>query len=198
MEKAIAEDLIRRLMAQHGVADWFFKWNRNKHFLGLCKYDSRRIELSEVYVANNPMEHVRDTVLHEIAHALAGPDAKHGPLWKATAIRLGANPKSCAADAIMPKGRWQAQCKHCGREFSKYRKPKRVRSHYCRRCGPDHGRLWFRDRLLIDVTPPNAVPGRSKSAQSAPNPDPPIVQPSPTPQKPVTITVAQLLIDFPA
>lgn len=199
MEKAIAEDLVRRLMIQHRIADWSFKWNRNKHFLGICKYDAKRIELSEVYVMNNSTDHVRDTILHEIAHALAGPDAKHGPLWKATAVRLGANPKSCAADAIMPKGRWQAQCKACGREFSKHRKPKRVRSHYCRRCGPDRGRLWFRDSLVIDATPLQVVPVKGKATPA--NPQPVITEPhkvvEPLPSA-IATAISQLRIEFPA
>jgi predicted SprT family Zn-dependent metalloprotease len=199
MEKAIAEDLIRRLMVQHRIADWTFKWNRNKHFLGICKYDARRIELSEVYVSMNSFDHVRDTILHEIAHALAGPEAKHGPLWKATAMRLGAHPKSCAGDAVMPKGRWQALCKTCGREFSKHRKPKRVRSHYCRRCGPDSGRLWFRDSLLIDMTPLQVVPDKSKKPLPEPLPatqvPPVVVEPLPAS---LTAAVSQLRIQFPA
>ena len=39
-------------------------------------------------------EQVRDTVLHEIAHAIAGHEAGHGPLWKATARRIGATPRA--------------------------------------------------------------------------------------------------------
>ena len=37
---------------------------------------------------------IRDTVLHEIAHALVGPEARHGPEWKAIAKRLGATPRA--------------------------------------------------------------------------------------------------------
>jgi len=44
-------------------------------------------------------EQLTDTILHEIAHALAGPAAKHGPAWKAIARRLGATPKSCAPES---------------------------------------------------------------------------------------------------
>ena len=38
-------------------------------------------------------EQLLDTVLHEIAHAIAGHEAGHGLLWKATARRIGATPR---------------------------------------------------------------------------------------------------------
>lgn len=47
---------------------------------------------------NGPPDQVTDTILHEIAHALAGPAARHGPAWKSIARRLGATPKSCAPE----------------------------------------------------------------------------------------------------
>ena len=41
-------------------------------------------------------ESIQDTVLHEIAHALAAPEAGHGPLWKTVARRIGAAPMAKA------------------------------------------------------------------------------------------------------
>ena len=39
-----------------------------------------------------------DTILHEIAHAIAGVEAGHGPAWKAVAQRLGATPRARAEE----------------------------------------------------------------------------------------------------
>ena len=44
-------------------------------------------------------EQIRDTVLHEIAHAIAGREAGHGPLWKVTARRIGATPRAKAYES---------------------------------------------------------------------------------------------------
>ena len=39
-----------------------------------------------------------DTILHEIAHAIAGANAGHGPVWKAVAKRIGAAPRARAEE----------------------------------------------------------------------------------------------------
>ena len=41
----------------------------------------------------NGPEEVRDTILHEVAHALVGPGHGHDTVWKATAAQVGARPQ---------------------------------------------------------------------------------------------------------
>lgn len=79
-------------------ASWRFKFNtRAKKRVGQCDYDARTIELSYKYVeAGISWAQMDETIRHEIAHALAGPWAKHGPEWKAWARKVGATPKACA------------------------------------------------------------------------------------------------------
>ncbi len=129
-------------MDRHGLADWSFAFNRHKTHLGLCRYDDRRIELSIHYVLANDEPSVRDTVLHEIAHALAGPAAGHGRLWKRWCERLGATPRSCG-EATMPLGRWRGVCPSCGYVYSRHRRPAARAVYSCRDCGPRRGRLTF-------------------------------------------------------
>ena len=78
MEFAEAEMLGRELMRLFGVGDWSFGWNWRKRALGLCRYRERKIELSRWFVKANGEGIVRETILHEIAHALAGEKAGHG------------------------------------------------------------------------------------------------------------------------
>lgn len=78
-----------REMMEHGLHGWTFGLAATKRRLGVCKYRTKRIEISEYYALNSPPQTVLDTLLHEIAHAIAGPAARHGPVWKAVAIRLG-------------------------------------------------------------------------------------------------------------
>jgi predicted SprT family Zn-dependent metalloprotease len=136
-----AAALARELLTAHGLTGWSFRLNRSKVNLGLCRYGQRTIELSSYFVEHNPEEVVRDTLLHEVAHALAGRAAGHGPLWKAMCRRVGAKPERLSFEAEMPPGRWQAVCGNCGMRHHKHRRPKRMAGWWCCRCGPERGRL---------------------------------------------------------
>jgi predicted SprT family Zn-dependent metalloprotease len=144
MEFAAASTTAREAMDRFGLADWAFGWNRRKRSLGLCRYRERCIELSVHFVRANEPEQVRETILHEIAHALAGEKAGHGPLWKAFCQRVGCQPVRCdRGEALMPKGRWMARCGTCGKEYWRHRRPARRASYWCRRCGPERGTVVF-------------------------------------------------------
>lgn len=111
--------------------------------MGLCVYHRRTIELSIHFVERNPEEEIRDTVLHEIAHALVGHRHGHGPVWQEKCLEIGARPVRCG-QAEMPEGQWKARCGSCGKQFDRHRKPRRLRGWFCQACGPDRGKLVWR------------------------------------------------------
>jgi predicted SprT family Zn-dependent metalloprotease len=128
-------------MALHGLRGWSFGFNRRKQTLGLCIYQRRTIELSVHLVERaNHWDEIRDTILHEIAHALVGPGHGHDKVWKRKCVEVGAKPERCGA-ADMPEGAWKAHCTGCGKQFHRHRKPKRLKGWYCQACGPVSGRL---------------------------------------------------------
>jgi predicted SprT family Zn-dependent metalloprotease len=135
--------LALELMARHGLSGWSFGFNRRKRTLGLCLYAQQAIELSIYFVDRNSTDEVRDTILHEIAHALVGPGHAHDAVWKAKALEVGARPQRCGA-AEMPEGRWRARCPACGQGFSRHRRPERLGGWFCRPCGPERGKLTWR------------------------------------------------------
>jgi predicted SprT family Zn-dependent metalloprotease len=136
-------NLAEELMARHGLAGWTFGFNRRKRTLGLCHHAARIIELSIYFVERNCLEEIRDTILHEIAHALVGPEHGHDVVWRAKCREVGARPERCG-QADMPEGRWQARCNGCGSLFSRHRKPRRLKGWFCRACGPERGGLsWW-------------------------------------------------------
>jgi predicted SprT family Zn-dependent metalloprotease len=136
-----ARALARRLLAAHGLHDWSFSYNRSKVNMGLCLYGLRAVQLSIHFVERNGLADVRDTLLHEIAHALAGREAGHGPAWRACCLRVGAKPERLSYEARMPEGRWRATCGGCGMLHHRHRKPKWMVGWYCCRCGPLRGKL---------------------------------------------------------
>lgn len=126
--------IARQEMSKHGLHGWRFGLARTKRRLGACKHRTKQIEISEYYARHSPAETVLDTLLHEIAHAIAGPGAGHGPAWKAIAIRLGATPRSCESSdsAVVEPGDWQATCPACARTVHFYRRPKSLRGYRCK------------------------------------------------------------------
>lgn len=134
------EVLAAELMGDWGLLakGWRFGWNGRRSHMGVCVYRrlngraANRIELSR-HMVGAPDAQVRDTILHEIAHALAGPKAGHGPAWRAWAAKVGASPERCAdGSGFMPRGDYEAACP-CGTPHRMHRMP-RCR-YQCKRCG---------------------------------------------------------------
>lgn len=84
----------RKLMDDHGLEHWALLFSAGQRSLGACRSRDKTILLSRHHALNANSKEVKDTVLHEIAHALAGPKAGHGPVWKEIASRIGAIPRS--------------------------------------------------------------------------------------------------------
>ena len=86
--------MARTLMDEHGLGEWTFAFLEAERRLGDCHFDNRVIRIGRIHALDASEAEIRDTILHEIAHALAGPEARHGPAWKAIARRIGATPRA--------------------------------------------------------------------------------------------------------
>ncbi len=149
-----AERLARSLMRQHGViADgWVFQWSSAKRRLGAAGITQRRdpktgsvqtvkaIRLSKHLVAMNPEPVVRDVILHEIAHAMAGLENGHNHVWRAACEQVGAKPQRLADTSVrVIEGRYTIVCGQCDKALgTRHRRssPKTMARVYCKRCGP--------------------------------------------------------------
>jgi len=119
---------------------WRFQLCRSKRTVGWCKYDRKTIELSENYL-HETEEKLKDTILHEVAHALAGYFAGHGPQWQAWCRVVGAKPQRCAVGyQTAAQHRWVGTCK-CGYQHKMHRRPKYMHTMYHTQCGPVNGTL---------------------------------------------------------
>jgi len=126
---------VRELMNLHGLHHWVYQYNdRMVKTLGRCYYNKQLLEFSLSYVDLNPIEKLEDTILHEIAHALAPRGAGHGYLWKSIARRIGATPKSCAVNVVnLPDAPYIFKCQCCI-EAKFFRRPKYPKRR-CKICG---------------------------------------------------------------
>ena len=86
--------MARALMDEHGLDAWTFAFLEAERRLGDCHFQERVIRVGRAHALDASEAEIRDTILHEIAHALAGPEARHGPEWKAHAKRIGATPRA--------------------------------------------------------------------------------------------------------
>lgn len=107
--------MTRDLMDHHGLQDWEIRIGSAKRLAGSCNYRKRVIMVSYEIHKAWPMDQIRDTILHEIAHALTPADKGHGKDWKAKCVEIGANPTRCydGVNLPTPKGDWVQSCA-CG------------------------------------------------------------------------------------
>lgn len=165
-------DLAVGLMRQHGLESWTFEFDNAKRRAGVCRYRCKLISLSRHYVRLNAdnYEDIRDTILHEIAHALAGFKAAHGPAWKAVCRRIGAKPERCydSSKVVMPKGSLQATCGGCLTVFTRHKAVRKGSWRYCVKCGKDKGRLTFTKRVESREYKPSSVQIRSGQLSRCP------------------------------
>jgi len=76
---------------------------RRKSFnrAGQCFSRTKKlIQLQPTYVELNEESSVRNTILHEIAHALT-PNHNHNKFWKRKAIEIGCDGKRCYGSNVV-------------------------------------------------------------------------------------------------
>jgi len=143
-----AEQMAKELIKEH-CPEYRFRFNKCHRACGLCKPSKKLIELSIDYAKLNDEEEVRDTILHEIAHALIPGAKSHGWKWKEKAKELGCSANRCRdSDTInMPKGRFKYICPNCGKEIGFFRRPKVRKA--CRECCTKYNGGRFSERFVF-------------------------------------------------
>jgi predicted SprT family Zn-dependent metalloprotease len=85
-----AASLARDLMDEHLIG-WEFEFSNRKGALGDCSYSRMTIRMSREFVKHASESEIRNTMLHEIAHAMVGPGHNHDSVWRRKHISLGGN-----------------------------------------------------------------------------------------------------------
>ncbi len=120
-----------RLLAEHELAQWRLVFDNARTRFGVCRPRRREIGLSRRLTQVSSAEEVRNTVLHEIAHAVVGSHHGHDAVWRAKAIEIGCDGKRTDAVPEGAEGLWEGRCP-AGHVVRRHRRPRRVGS--CRVC----------------------------------------------------------------
>ncbi|CAD6004832.1 SprT-like domain-containing protein [Agreia sp. COWG] len=114
------------LIALHLDAhEWSFGFDNAKTRAGLCSFTTKRITVSRYLATTFDDDEVHQVLLHEVAHALAGHRAGHGPTWRSVAESIGCDGSrthdGSVANELAP---WIGVCPG-GHPHYRYRKPAR-------------------------------------------------------------------------
>ncbi len=131
MNPVIALRQLKNSLEEHGLSEWTASLDNAVRRFGVCDISNKRISLSRKLCDLNSDEEVTDTILHEIAHALAykrhGVSCGHDNRWKSICEEIGARPEACYDDAVVePDAPWVLVHKTSGEVFRSYhKKPRR-------------------------------------------------------------------------
>jgi predicted SprT family Zn-dependent metalloprotease len=124
-----AEDMITDLMNDHGLFDWTFKWDRAVNRFGCCKFATKTITVSRALTLLNTEKDVKETALHEIAHALVGSKHGHDAVWMRQYRAIGGTGGRTHNDTT-PAGKYVGTCPSCGTQIRRHRRHESA----CYRC----------------------------------------------------------------
>ena len=120
----------RELMARHGLEGWSFQFDDAMTRAGVCRYDTKVISMAREYCLRTPEPEWTDTLLHEIAHALAGRQHHHDAVWQQVARQIGCGAERCH-DVEFAQPRYIVSCPRCRWAHTRNR---RQRGLACRHC----------------------------------------------------------------
>ena len=125
--------------------DLGFKVPKNLRFMqceakrraGLACHDDKVIVLSS-FVFKESDEAIKNTILHEMGHIIAGPGIKHGPVWQRIVEKMnqatGLHITRCYDDSEMPVHaaaiakayKYKFACEQCGQQLKYVKRSKFV------------------------------------------------------------------------
>jgi predicted SprT family Zn-dependent metalloprotease len=121
------------------LSGWKFTLGNARRTFGTCYYNRKLIRMSKPLCELNSEERVRETLLHELGHAVAGRNTGHSWAWREACRKIGLeNPTRCYSteNTAIPEIQhgWALTCPTCGDVFKRKTKPAIHRKYYCRDC----------------------------------------------------------------
>lgn len=124
------------LLLRHGLKKWRFRFDHAARRAGCCSYRDKTISLAFGLAAAGEDADIRDTLLHETAHALVGRKHHHDAVWRAKALEIGGSGER-THKLQFAEPRWTVSCENRCWTHTAQRRNRRL---VCRHCG---GRLVY-------------------------------------------------------
>jgi predicted SprT family Zn-dependent metalloprotease len=119
------------MMAHYGLSEWRLRLDHARRRAGQCDYTNKIISLSRHYVRYAEENHIRDTLLHEIAHALVGPFHGHDAVWRKKAREIGCTATRCHT-LTFSHAKWKMRCPNGCFEAERHRRSQNLVCAICR------------------------------------------------------------------
>ena len=154
-----AVKMATQMLREHNeLNNWIVVLNRRKSAFGVCSYKQKEIQLSSLLISVTTEDSIKNTIIHEIAHALC-PKQGHNRIWQRKCIELGGNGKRCGGSDNYKDGyegreefekktaKYTLTCTVCHKKSYKNRHSTRRSSS----CG-EHGTRYYDERYKLIVT----------------------------------------------
>ena len=136
MELNVVKELADKLLNEHGLIEkgWRFSFDRAKRRAGSCKFLKKEITIAKAYAKQQELMEIRNTILHEIAHALVGSQHGHSQIWRKKAREIGCDASRCH-HIVFSKPKYILTCNNRCFEVSRYRVNQSImQSKICSKC----------------------------------------------------------------
>jgi predicted SprT family Zn-dependent metalloprotease len=175
-EEQNMKDLQQTLTLQRQLQDMFndlrvkfpsvraynLQWDNGVRRLGYCNPYYKIVSISMNHIRGSADSEVVDTLLHEVAHAVAEERAKvrgvriksHGFEWRSACLEVGARPervKHTAYTIDRPQSKYTLTCNTCG-HTSGIARWNGHRRYSCSKCGIKNGIKGFNPNYLMTIT----------------------------------------------
>lgn len=147
----IIKEIQQQLMQEFPfLSQWTVNFDNAKRRAGICRLSSKEICISRSHALNNGEDVVRDTILHEFAHAIAYElfkETGHGKRWKEVARMIGATPKA-SGKFNLPNAPWLL-VHRCSKSnqlqpiSERYRRNKKIKNYFLTGRPETKGELYF-------------------------------------------------------
>jgi len=125
------EQLANRMLARHHLRSWSFRFDHATRRAGCCNYRDKTITISFDLAQRGSDADIRDTILHEVAHAIVGKKHNHDAVWKAKAMEIGCSGERTHRLEFSPP-KWTVRCENDCWSHTAHRRNHRL---VCRTCG---------------------------------------------------------------
>ena len=110
--------------------DWIITFDHARRRAGACIYNTKELTFSVHFLRNSCALDITDTLLHEISHALVGPNQGHNNVWKKKALSIGCTAKVYHSFNFFTPN-WIKYCSNnCWETYSH----RRIKNLVCKKC----------------------------------------------------------------